>query len=782
MPEPAAESIAPVSAADRHARALARFQASSEAFAKQREREVEDLRFVDFDEQWPDAIKALRAGSGERPGVPAVPARPCLTINLLRAPVQQITNTQRNAKLALQFSPKGDGATTPIADAYEDIVRAIQADSRAHLARNWAFDRSAKCGLGWYRIDTQYVHDDPEADGADADDQEIVYRRILNQASVYPDPNAQEPDFSDGLFLFLTQDLPIAEYRRRYPDSALADADGDTLTGIGDDAPAWLFTTGDAEGQTVRIAEGWEVIETQRTTKRGRTFTSRRLEWAKLNAIEYLESPREVNGKYIPIVPTVGEESNVNGERRWIGIVRPGRDAQTSYNVMRSRQVEGVGLATMAPYVLDPEQIEGYEAYWQQANTRNFPYLPARSFTRNGTPFLPITRNVAEPAIQAVTLAAHEAKDDVHATTGVPPVALGQLDPHERSGKAIAALQGQAEVGTSGFLDNLATMSMMYEGRVIRDLIPRIYDRPGRIVPAVGADEKRRQVMVGQPFVQQDGQPVAVDPQTPGAETIDLDAGELSVQVTIGKSYATRRQQTAAVIGELMQVIPPEMAAAIAPAWLKEQDYPGAQKIAEIAKNALPPNLQHAYDDEGDGKPAIPPEVEAQLTQLQQALQEAQQQLAIDGAKQQATLQKAQLDGEASWKIAQLDAQTKQAIADADNATRIAIAHIGAATKGLSMEAHAAEEAQALGHAAQQADADREQQAALAVHAQQAAQAQAAQQHAQTLAEGEQGQAHALEQGAQAHGQALEQGEQGAQFAAEQAEQQAALAPSEGAD
>jgi hypothetical protein len=339
----------------------------------------------------------------------------------------------------------------------------------------------------------------------------------------------------------------------------------------------------------------------------------------------------------------------------------------------------------MAPYVLDPEQIEGYEAYWSQANTRNFPYLPARSFTRDGRPFLPIQRNVAEPAIQAVTLAAHEAKDDIHATTGVPPVALGQLDPHERSGRAIQALQGQAEVGTSGFLDNLASMSMPYEGKVVRDLIPRIYDRPGRIVPAVGIDEKRRQVMIGVPFVQQGGQPVAAHPDDPAAELIDLKAGAYSVAVTIGKSFTTRRQETAAVIGELMQVIPPEMAAAIAPAWLEEQDYPGAKKIAAIAKTALPPALQKAYDEDQGSPRQIPPELEAQITAMQQELEQAKQQIAVDGAKQQATIQKAQLDSQTALQQAEHDGQIKLQIAAMTQETQLRLEEMK--LRGIAMQA-----------------------------------------------------------------------------------------------
>ena len=111
--------------------ALERFKLASDAEADQREREVEDLKFLDFDEQWPDDVKRARDGYQPGGGLPSVPARPCLTINKLRQPVTQASNEARMAKFALQFSPKGNGATRETAEAFEDIARAIQADSRA---------------------------------------------------------------------------------------------------------------------------------------------------------------------------------------------------------------------------------------------------------------------------------------------------------------------------------------------------------------------------------------------------------------------------------------------------------------------------------------------------------------------------------------------------------------------------------------------------------------------------------------------------------------------------
>ena len=106
----------------------------------------------------------------------------------------------------------------------------MQANSRAHLARQWAFERAVKAGRGFYRILTEYANDGDN-------DLDIVYKRILNQSSVYLDPSAQEPDWSDGLWAFVTEDLPLSRYTALYPKSDLAQSDLDTLNGVGNDQP-----------------------------------------------------------------------------------------------------------------------------------------------------------------------------------------------------------------------------------------------------------------------------------------------------------------------------------------------------------------------------------------------------------------------------------------------------------------------------------------------------------------------------------------------------------------
>lgn len=782
----------------RHERALGYFSISASKFAKQRQREQEDLRFVDFDEQWDPQVRAQRSGQVAANGLPPTPPKPTITVNQLRGPCQQIANTRRQARLALNFSPKGGGANQDVAEAFEDIVRGMQAETNASIARNWAADRSDKAGLGWYRIDTEYALEDP-SDEAAAHDQNIVYRRILNGASVYPDPFAQEPDFSDGKRLFITEDMPVAQYREAYPASELADYDSAQLTAIGDKKAAdWIFTVdaGDEEqGKTIRVAECWEVVETveQRPFDgRSRPVRVRKVYWSKLNAIEYLEEPREWNGSYIPIIPTVADESYIDGDHRWTGIVRPGKESAVAYNVMRSALIKAIALASSAPYIGYYETIEPFLQWWNQSAVRDFPMLPVKMVNDPSGALLPLPqRNTQEPAIQAMTIAIAQAKDDIHTTTGVPPVALGQLDPHDRSGKAIQALQGQSEIATGGYLDHLVAISMPYEGKVLRDLIPRIFDRPGRLIPALGVEEKRRLVMVNYPYTEgkdgaptplpgwQAGQPVPkMIPGPPGQDgrptqlpvkMIDLKAGEYAVQATVGKAYATRREEASDAIGNVMKVVPPEMAAVIAPAWLEEQDYPGAKKIAEIAKHALPPQLASAYQDDQDDS-GIPPQVQAQLQQLQQQLQQATQAIQTDQAKQQATIQKAQIDAQVTVQKAQIDAQTRKDVAEINANAGVAEAEIKVGNADLDRRLKLIElfltadkehrlDAESRVH-------EQSQQAIDVTH--EALQNEADRQQEREMAQLQQ--AHALEQGDQWHQQQLEQGQQAATLAPEPAQ------------
>jgi hypothetical protein len=660
--------------ADTLREALERFRLVETSEADQRKRELEDLKVASGD-QWPEDVKRARLGQGTGGTLPPVPARPCETFNKLLQPLEQVENQFKQARLALKFAPKGDGASKDTAEVFGDIARAIQTDSRAQLARDWAFSRTLRAGRGAYRLLVEYIDDD-------TDQLEIVYKRILNQASVYYDPYAQEPDWSDARFCLITEDIPLERFRLEYPDSSLSEASDDTLSGIGNQYPGWVVSDGE-ENRTVRVAEYFYMdydeekrpIRPEVRTKDGelmmRSIRRPKVGWCKITAMDVLERNTWA-GKYIPIIPMVAREENVNGNRIWTGMVRPAIGAQRSYNYHRNAQIETVGLATRAPYQVDPEQIEGYEEWWKASNTRNFPYLPRKSNDGRGNPYLPIQRNVEEPAIQAITLAAHEADGDLKATTGIFDPSLGNLNPSDRSGKAVLALQKQAELGSSGYLYNVANMSMVLEGKILLDLIPKVYNTPGRIVAAIGEDDQRRNVMLGAPFTQgQGGQPQPAQPGQPGATMIDLSKGAYQVAVEVGKSTTTRREEGATAMSDLAQAAP-QLLPTYADIWVGNLDFPGSKQIADRLKKQLPPQLQ-----DQDQSP------EAQVMQLQQQTQQAGQ--LIDMLSKELHAKNAIIETE------QVKAQQEMEAKKLDSDTRIQVAWIqasaGLAKEGMAVDA-----------------------------------------------------------------------------------------------
>ena len=722
-----------------------RFTLVSEAESEQRTRERDDLRF-DAGEQWPDDVKAARGGQVVD-GVP-IPARPMLTVSRLDQPVQLVINQARSAHLGIQVHADSDTATEATAEVLQGLIRHIEVRSQASLARDWAFERAVKCGRGFYRVLTQEIEDSGETF-----DQEIVVERILNQAGVYLDPYAQKPDWSDAEWAFVGGFVPAAQFKREYPNaSATANMD-DAFMGVGDEAPEWMGE--DNNGQpTVRVMEYFVIERTQaervayRDAQGGLASAwgdevpesvpsaaietrepseRRRVRWYKITGTEVL-AEQVWPGRYIPIIPVIGREQNIDGVRRWIGVINPAKDAQRLFNYAVSTAVETVALEPKAPYIGYEGQFEGHEESWAQANTRNFPYLQVKPTTIGGQPAPMPQRQVAGAQLGPSIALIQQAAEYVKATTFVYDPSLGDSS-GSRSGRAVMALQQQSDAGNSNYLDNLAQTSMVFEAKVLLDLIPHIYDRPGRITRILGTDDTATKVMLNAPFVPgPDGTPQPAPmgmppgmpgmppgmmpgqmrgpmrgPRRPPSEPTkhDLQAGRYGVTVTVGKSWQSRSAQGADEMAQVLQSSPALMPI-IGDLFFKYRDFPGHEEIAERLKKMLPPNLQ-AGDDEEGGAPS--PEVLAaqqqvqqvqqqagqmieqltqQLQQMQQQMQQQAQAMEADQSMQQMKLQAdqslQQMKMQADLQRAEMDAQTKLQIAERQIDTEWRIAQLRAET------------------------------------------------------------------------------------------------------
>jgi hypothetical protein len=516
--------------------ALERFRMASEGSENaQRLRELDDLKFdrAHLEDQWPPDVLRTRAGAIGAGGV-TTGQRPCLVISRLDQPIQQVVNEARRAQLGINIKPKGKKASTAGATLRQGMIRAIEVDSRALNARLWALERAVKCGRGYYRVLKEYANDGDF-------DLDLVVAEIANQGSVYLDPYSGKADGSDAEWGFITDDLPHQEFFRRFPESKLSDPG--LLETIGNLYPAWITD------KMVRVAEYFyreyeertlvfldheslpepiqgfldelpadmqQAVKDKKNPLPG--LKTRKVQFPTvkhcfITAVDILEQT-DWQGRYIPIIRVLGKRYNVEGEWSYQGMIFKAKDAQRSFNYMRSAQVEAVGLAPRANYIVDPKQIAGYKQIWETANTHNWAYLPAHMFNEEGKPYPQVQRVFAEPEIQGITLAVREAETDIKATTGRSDPSLGVYS-RDRSGKAIEALKSQGELGSSNYLDMLAD-SINYEARILLDLLPYVYDRKGRIVRLMGDEDDEKLAMVGQPFMRgPNGQPQHVRPRPP---------------------------------------------------------------------------------------------------------------------------------------------------------------------------------------------------------------------------------------------------------------------------
>jgi len=696
----------PVGASDLIIEARERWTRASEAEEAQRKSILKAKQFRAGD-QWEAALKLSRAGGAAMQGTPAMPARPCLVVDRLSQPTRQISNIIKQAEFGFDVSSNSEDADDETAQIYKGYLRRMLAQSRGESPIEWAADGAVEGGLGWFRLRADYVSEmvDGQPDEA-LFDQELKLERIQNSLSVYCDPFATKPTRSDAQWMFVTEDLDRDTYVSLYGEDDLRSLDDFMATG-NPICRDWVTT------KAIRVAEYWHIDITERYfhqdangqiaegekkapkgTKQSRVVRVPSVKMDKINAVRSLEQ-FEWKGSRIPLVPILGEELNVDGQQVLRGIIQEGMDAQRMVNYTYSGAMEIFALGNKSPYIAAAGQIENYKAIWQTANVYNYSHLPYDPIDINGTPVPPPQRDVSEAPIQAAVMLMRTSEEAIKATTSVGDPSLGNTNPVAHSGRAIQALQGQSDLANSNYPDNVRR-ALIYAGELAVEVIPKI-TRPGQMLHILGVDDETERVLVGVPF-QKDGKgnPQPVPGMTPEMaklqkglhEFYDLTAGRYAVTVTVGKATATKREEGAAALGELIPHLPPEMAAVATPDYIEQLSFPGAAKIAEKLRKALPPQFQ----DPDPNQPQLPPQIQGMIQQLQAQNQQMQQMIQTDQAKAQGQIQVAQAKAQGDLQKAQLDHDHEMRLHQMDNAARIEVARISAAKEAANQASEAQEE------------------------------------------------------------------------------------------
>lgn len=735
---------------------------SAEAFGGQRQRENDALEFQVPSKQWPADVRAQRAGQSVN-GVP-VPARPMLSIPSLSQPIQSIYNQWSRAHFGVLIHPRGPDADDDTAGILQDIYRQIEVDSRAYIGRGWGFDRALKAGFGWYRVDVSYddTSDDP-------DDLKIQIKRILRQSSVYADPFSVEPDFSDQARCLIVSFQSAKDFREEYPRAKLSGLTSEELITLQSEIPNWARlnetsqkmsgseTWYDGANDTVCVAEFFKM-----TWPEGRRQAPV-VTWYKINAVEVLET-RTWNGRYIPLIPCIGNELQpFESERRWHGIIEPNADSARLLNYEVSNAVETDALRPKSPWIGYVGQFKTMQAQWALANVRNFSTLEADPVMVGGQ-LAPLPQRVETSVDLSSSIALIQlAKDSLQTGTAVIDASsLENLAKRKVAHQTLGQMAESNQTSQSQYLSNMADLTMTYEAKVVLDLIPKVYDREGRIVTARNERDEARSIMINQPYVLDKRKrpipvPVGANAMPPGQSSPkpkmhDLRKAVYGAVVSVGKSYQTRAAEGSDALGELIKALP-EAAPALLPIWARFQEFPGHKEVESVLKKMQPPQLQQAAED---GEPEDADTLRMQRDQAMQIadqvkaqLDEATQVIQTEQVKHQAGLAKAELDAQADLRKAEIQQQTELEKAKMQMATQLQIAEMRSRTE---QDVTAAKLAQADGD---REDTQRYEHAEAMLDRHHESVMKAAD-HAQAEAQAEQGHRQGLEAGDHAHAQTVE--------------------------
>lgn len=626
-----------VSRARRHIEATYQFE------RRNREEMEIDLQFVAGD-QWPEAVKAARAN------------RPMLTINQLPQFVAQVVNPIRTADIGIKVQGVDDVTDPKLAAIYDQLIDEIEYRSNAKQVYISATEHQVKCGIGWWRICTDYADDD-------GFNQEIYIEKILNPLSVYCDAGAVKPTKEDAMAIAVVEQWPKETFKNKWPKASSMDS-----VDVPSNSPSSGFNW--ATEDYVAVCEYWE--------KEPKTVTRAQLENGEVvditdlgddeleqleaespivatrevethQVVKYVVSGKEVlekrvewKGKHIPLVPVVGAETPLKQGYMRYGVVRFARDPQQLMNFYRTATAEAIALAPKTPWVVTDGMINKHQAEWNTLNQANRPYVrwtPDEKF-----PSLKPERPGAPDVPMALINEAQFAAEDMKRVTGIHDASLGARS-NETSGRAIGMREAQGDTANAHFEDNLVN-ALTHTGRILIDLIPKIYDNE-RVVRLTNPQGKEEPVRINRVLYSFQGKPVLEN---------DLSAAKFDVRVTVGKNFLSKRVEAVASMLEFAKTMPPNAQVLFLDLIVKNSDFPGAEELAKRLRSLVPPAALADPNDPNAPKPPDPmddPNVVANLEKISAQIAEMQQRTRKTWAETQKTLAETDLlDGQIDQQFA----------------------------------------------------------------------------------------------------------------------------------
>lgn len=646
------------------ATAKKRFEQAQSYYSRTRLQAIEDTKFALADSdngwQWPAAIAAARV----------IDQKVMLTVNMTAQHCNQVINNIRMNRPTARVLPADSYADKKTAEILAGLIRNIQVSSGADDAHDLASEHAVYGGEGFWRIVTEY-------ESPFSFDQVIRIKPIANPQLVYIDPTAKEMDKSDAEWGFVFEDYSEAEFKRAFPKVDQASwslepsgwvkdksyrvaeyfycdwvADKLLWTGIGPKLASEVQQYSPPKGTTPGSAViGGRVVMVHQE----RDTETKKWTWCKLVGDE--EKPvdsRPWLGSYLPIIPVVGKEVNINGEVIIKGLVRDLKDPQRMVNYAYSEAIQTYALQNKTPYIAAQEAIEGHEDLWQSANVKNYSVLTFNAFDENGNT-LPRPERQAPPQMGSAGLTLLQVStEQMRAASGQQNANFG-IRSEAQSGVGIERLKVQGEIATFHFPDNLRR-ALELEAKILIDLIQKYYDTE-RVVRVLGLDGKEEQARL------RPNSGIAYEERGEGEDIeriFDPQVGQYDVVIDTGPSFATQRQQAFSSLTELASRDPRVMQIA-GDLVMRSADFPMADELAKRFEKTLPPELKEQNRQE-DQMAAALQQAERMMQQMQSVIENMGKHIQELEAERDAKV----LDNESKERIAAMNANIDAAKVQVD--------------------------------------------------------------------------------------------------------------------
>jgi hypothetical protein len=471
-------------------------------------------------------------------------------------------------RIGVEFKPTDTKTSDDDAELLNGIYRADFRDESGKMALINAVNEATTCGYGAFKLGTKFIDEtDPENE-----EQRIEFRPIYNAySSVYWDRAAKRDDKRDARRCTILDTYTKDSFHEVYGD---------------DESPVSAYEPHNRSfndfsvrtRETIYIATRYEVVRKKETfhiyvnlednTKqiyseedhkllepelkankfvkkiRERKMIRQTVEKSIFSGEKFLQKPKRIAGKYIPIVPFYAYRSYVDGSERFHGLVRKLMDLQRLLNMQMSQLAENSASSGQDVPIFDPDQMpENIAALWADRN--NKPYMLAKSLVDadgNIVQHGPLGY-LKPPQLDGSTAALMQIVPQLfqQMTGGAPQ---DTLDPNA-SGKAINALISQENLKTQTVMDNYSA-SIEWGGEVYRSIAGDIYNTP-RIMQITGIDGTSSQVQILKEVQ---------DPKT-GRIIVanDLSSKNFKAYADVGPAYDSVREQTVEDIKGMLELL-----------------------------------------------------------------------------------------------------------------------------------------------------------------------------------------------------------------------------------